>query len=226
MSAASGALSKLVIEAYSDKTYRSLVDSYTLQINPDTYKRSHSSSYTKDKTQEKPGQTTKFSAITPQTVDFEFYLDYTGVVPPAPGVPDLPQAIVRFKKCVYDYNGAIHSPNYLRLRWTDLQFKCRLTSLNIEYTLFKPNGTPLRAKLSVSFEEYLREGEGSDKGKPSSPDLSHVRVVQAGDTLPLLCYEIYGASRHYIAVARFNRLSQFRRLEPGQTLHFPPLGAD
>jgi len=226
MAAASGSLSKLVIEAYADKTYRSLVDSYTLQINPDSYKRSHSTSYAKDKTQEKPGQTTKFSAIAPQTVDFEFYLDYTGVVPPAPGVPALPQAIVRFKKCVYDYNGKIHSPNYLRLRWTDLQFKCRLTSLNIDYTLFKPNGTPLRAKLSVSFEEYLREGEGTDKDKPNSPDLSHVRVVQAGDTLPLLCHEVYGASRHYIAVARFNRLSQFRQLEPGTALCFPPLGGD
>jgi hypothetical protein len=219
-----GKLTKLVIEAYSDKTYKSRVSSYTLQINPDSYKRSHSTSYSKDQTQEKAAQTTKFSAIAPQTVSFEFYLDYSGVLEPPAGLPDLVQAIRKFKLCAYNYNGTIHSPNYLRLCWTDLQFKCRLTSLDIEYTLFKPNGTPLRAKLSVSFEEYIREEEGTQQGRPESPDLSHIRTVRAGDTLPLLCYEIYGASRHYIEVARYNGLSQFRQLAVGSVLHFPPLG--
>lgn len=221
-----GALTKLVIEAYTDRTYKSLFKTYTLQINPNSYKRSHTTTYAAEKALAKPGETTKFSGIQPQTVNFEFFLDYTGVLPPAPGVPDLVQAIRQFKLCVYDYQGAIHSPNYLRLRWTDLQFKCRLTSLIIDYTLFKPNGTPLRAKLDVNFEEYLRTGEDTDKGRPSSPDLSHVRTVRAGDTLPLLCHEIYGTSRHYIEVARFNLLSQFRRLEPGAVIKFPPLGSD
>jgi len=47
--------------------------------------------------------------------------------------------------------------------------------------------------------------------------------VRDGDTLPLLCERIYGDSRYYMAVARFNGLRQFRALTPGMALHFPPL---
>ncbi len=57
----------------------------------------------------------------------------------------------------------------------------------------------------------------------SSPDLTHVRTVQAGDTLPLLCTSIYGSARHYLLVARHNGLDDFRQLQPGQQLQFPPL---
>ena len=59
-------------------------------------------------------------------------------------------SIKAFKQLVYQYNGTIHSPNYLQVVWGGLAFKCRLTSLNIDYTLFDSNGAPLRAKLTPS----------------------------------------------------------------------------
>jgi nucleoid-associated protein YgaU len=57
----------------------------------------------------------------------------------------------------------------------------------------------------------------------SSPDLTHVRVVKAGDTLPLLTKAIYGSSRDYLRVAEHNGLDNFRDLTPGRRLVFPPL---
>ena len=57
----------------------------------------------------------------------------------------------------------------------------------------------------------------------SSPDLSHVRVVVAGDTLPLLCNDIYGSPQHYLKVAADNGLDDFRQLIPGQRIVFAPL---
>jgi nucleoid-associated protein YgaU len=47
--------------------------------------------------------------------------------------------------------------------------------------------------------------------------------VKAGDTLPMLCYQIYKDSSYYLAVARLNQLQNFRQLQPGQLLRFPPL---
>ena len=47
--------------------------------------------------------------------------------------------------------------------------------------------------------------------------------MKSGDTLPLLCKEIYGSSAHYLRVAADNRLDDFRNLVPGQTLYFAPL---
>jgi nucleoid-associated protein YgaU len=57
----------------------------------------------------------------------------------------------------------------------------------------------------------------------SSPDLTHSRIVKAGDTLPLLSKEIYGTANHYLWIAQQNQLDDFRNLMPGQRLFFPPL---
>lgn len=45
--------------------------------------------------------------------------------------------------------------------------------------------------------------------------MTHIRVVAAGDNLPLMCERIYGDSRHYLWVADHNRLTDFRNLRPG-----------
>ena len=47
-------------------------------------------------------------------------------------------------------------------------------------------------------------------------------MVKKGDTLPLLCFLIYGDSRHYLEVARANKLVNFRNLTVGEELSFPP----
>jgi nucleoid-associated protein YgaU len=158
--------------------------------------------------------------MVPQTLRFSFYLDATGVIP---GVPNLAAEIKRFKSLVYAYNGDVHSPNYIKLVWAGPPFKCRLTSLDIEYTLFKPNGMPLRAKLDVAFEEFLSVEEIKLLATKNSPDVTHVRTVQPGDTLPLMCFRVYGDSNYYIQVARYNHLASFRHLTPGSKVKFPPV---
>jgi len=57
----------------------------------------------------------------------------------------------------------------------------------------------------------------------SSPDVSHSRVVKSGDTLPLLSKEIYGNASYYLRLAQANNLDDFRNLQPGQAIVFPPL---
>ena len=47
-------------------------------------------------------------------------------------------------------------------------------------------------------------------------------MVVDGDTLPLLCREIYGSASYYLRVAQVNRLDDFRNLTAGQELIFPP----
>jgi nucleoid-associated protein YgaU len=109
------------------------------------------------------------------------------------------------------------------LVWGSWIFNGRLQSLAVQYTLFKPNGDPLRAKLTLTFTSSITEKEAELRADTQSPDLSHRVLVRDGDTLPLLCERIYGDPGYYIEVARFNGLVDFRRLEPGTRLHFPPL---
>lgn len=226
----SGSLQKMVITAYQDGDFTSRVgDPFTVMINPAGYSHNYSICYNDDQAQGSSGGSPRFNRIPSDTVQFELVFDGTGVVPTAlPGViPNLSDGITdqiqKLKTLVFTYNGKIHSPNFLQLAWGTLLFKCRLTSLEIEYTLFKPDGTPLRARAKASFQGYNDESELELQANKSSPDLTHVRTVKAGDTLPLMCYRIYGSSLPYLQVAAVNNLTDFRRLKVGSQIVFPPL---
>ena len=119
--------------------------------------------------------------------------------------------------------GKEHEPHYLIVHWSHLYFKCRLKSVNIKYTLFNRSGEPIRAELDTHFVRDLDEAERIRLEKKSSPDLTHVRVVKAGDTLPLMAQEIYGDASYYIQVARINHLNTVRALKAGTSLRFPPI---
>lgn len=215
-------LKKLAITAYADPGFTQSVGTYTLQINPETYRQTHSTRYTKNDSTDAAGVTTKFYTLDPQQLTFEFHLDATGVVQPA--IASVADEIANFKTIAYAYNGSIHSPNYLEIVWgAGAQFNCRLTSLDIDYLLFRSDGTPVRAKLSVGFEQYLSPQQIEQSGNKNSPDMTHARTVLAGDTLCSMCDRIYGDSKYYLGVAAYNGLRNFRKLAPGSTLYFPPL---
>lgn len=168
----------------------------------------------------------KFNRIEPDTLSFAAIFDGTGAVanPGGSSQPkDVEAQIAELINIVYVYKGSKHEPNIVQIVWGSLLFTGHLTSFDIDYTLFRPSGVPLRAKGSLSFQGYKTPQEESRGKNASSPDLSHSVLVRDGDTLPLLCQRIYGDSRYYTDVARFNGLRAFRSLRPGMVLHFPPL---
>jgi nucleoid-associated protein YgaU len=216
-----GKLEKVAVTGYAKPDYTGQVGSYSLKINPASFSQQFKATYNPNKTTDTAGRVLRYVSIEPQTVSFEFYLDATGVID---GIDDVAGEIAKFRKVAYDFNGTTHSPNYLHVVWgKSLDFKCHLTSLDIEYQLFDPDGTPLRAKLKVSLVQALSAAELALSANKTSPDLTHARIAVAGDTLPLMCYRIYGDSRYYLEVARYNGLSDFRNLRPGTQVLFPPL---
>jgi len=228
--AATGQKTRLLMTRYSvnDDGTIALDDgtSFTAMLNPADFKHSYGISYDKQKTQGEAAANPKFSAVDGEKVSFALVLDGTGVVAPATpadagkGVKD---HLAQLNKVVYQYVGTEHEPPHVRLLWGSLIFFGRLESMSTQYTLFKPSGEPLRAKVDLSFVGAMSKQEAELVSNRSSPDLSHRVLVREGDTLPLLCDRIYGDSGYYLDVARFNGLAAFRHLKPGSQLHFPPL---
>lgn len=224
-----GSLEKMKIFAYKKSNFTESAGQYTVYINPEKYSRTYTICYNDVRAQGSPGGSPKFNKIPSEEIKFELIFDGTGVVPsPIPGVvpftaDGITKQISDFTEKVFKYQGGIHSPNYLILRWATLTFWCRLLSLTINYTMFKPDGTPLRARADATFVEFKNEQQLALEASDSSPDLSHVVTVLTGDTLPLMCYRIYGTSVYYPQVARVNGLTDFRNLTVGQQLLFPPL---
>jgi len=227
----SGSLEKMTITAYSDGKFSQQEGKpFSVYLNPNKYSHDYKICYNNVSAQGSPGGSPDFNKISEETMSFELVFDGTGVVPTAiPGVlpfeeDGISEQIENFKKLVFKYNGKTHSPNYLKLSWGTMLFKCRMSTLKTSYTLFKPDGTPLRARVNISFISYTDEIELAKQANKTSPDLSHILLVRGGDTLPLMCNRVYGSSDLYIQVARVNKLTNFRSLVVGSKLLFPPLG--
>jgi hypothetical protein len=132
--------------------------------------------------------------------------------------------LARFKEVLIEYKGDAHEPRHFKLVWGENSiFKGRVTSLDITYKLFNSDGTPIRATAKVTFKSSIEEEKRAAKEDKKSPDLTQVRMVKPGDTVPLLCYEVYGDPRYYLQVAAVNDLANFRSLKPGMNLRFPPI---
>jgi len=200
-------------------------NAFTAMLNPSEFSHTRAIKYNTKATLGQVGADTKFAAVNPDTVSFTIILDGTGAVPLPAGkaLVEVEDQVKQLNAIVYKYVGDEHEPSHVRLLWGTLILYARLSSMSIQYTLFKPSGDPLRAKVTLGFLGFMSTKEAEAEAKRSSPDLTHVIVVREGDTLPLLCNSVYGDPAYYPQVARFNGLSDFRRLVPGVQLQFPPV---
>lgn len=241
-------LSKLTIHAFQlaeqekqdEKANLETVDTkkeFIAYYNPNTFSAKYGIEYESDARYGDIKVSALFKKYTTTTYSFSLSIDGTGASIPQ-GASAKPQRkedgtldtsfvnaqIENFKKVAYYYDGETHRPSFLSLVWGGtIAPKCVLTSLGITYDLFAPDGNPLRAILACEFQEYsYRELTDAEKNN-KSPDMTHIRTVQQGDKLPLMCEAIYGDARLYLEVARYNRLTNYRNLKPGQKIYFPPL---
>lgn len=205
-------------------TIPALIPPFKAHINPESYTQSVQIEYAEKQAQGTSGNTNNYSHTQPRTLQFDFLLDRTGALGNiSTGLIGVTPDILHFKKLALDYEGDIHRPRYLKLIWGTLLFDCQLQSLDIEHKIFSPQGLPLRAVLKTTFIEVTESTKRSALENRSSPDLTHVRTVKEGDTLPLMTYRIYGDAKYYLEVARINGLTNFRKLEAGTELVFPPI---
>ena len=233
----SGELIKLQIKAYSDEQFSDEVadGEFKTLLNPENYKFSYKIEQNDDQASGTSTAAPRFNKALPEDLDLEFVFDRTGVITDygAPGTSDdktfkdegggIIDDIEKFKKVIFDYNGDEHRPNYLIISWGTLLFKGTLSEMDITFKLFKSDGTPLRAVARAKFKGFVEDNLRVAKENNSSPDLTHVRIVKDGDTLPLMSFRIYGDSKYYLEVAKANQISNFRKLKVGQKIFFPPI---
>lgn len=224
-------LEKLKITAYKTRGRGAgdKIGTFEAMFNPESIKRKYEILYGKNQGISSSGAALNYAKNKPSDLNLNLVLDGSGTT--EMGVAQLfatqtvAERITQFLALTFDMNGDIHEPNFLVVEWGSLfqPFKCRLGSVDIHYTQFDRDGTPLRANLDIRLIADESVDDLQKIERKSSPDLSHSRLVKAGDTLPLLSKEIYGSSAHYLWVAQANGLDEIRRLTPGQRLVFPPL---
>lgn len=216
-----GELTKMKIVAYGDPDYTDKVGEYDVLVNPENYKIKNEQQYsTTETTIGSSAQTAKYKGGGSGIFELNLFFDGTGVI----SKDKVDDQIKDVKKLIYQYNGNIHEPNYLRVYWgTQSLFQGRLKSWNVNYTMLDMDGSPLRAEAIATLVSSVSAKKKALEEKKNSSDLTHVRTVLDGDNLPLMCYRIYGDSSYYIKVAKHNKLTNFRSVIPGQIITFPPV---
>ena len=233
-----GAIQKLTIGTYENSDYNKRIENHAFQafINPTGYSITY-------KTELEPGQALgtakadlKYTASPSTDLQLEFLFDGTGVTEAYSGnklinkikgkafeKTSVKDQVDAFYKATGQVAGPIHKPYNVILNWGDFEFKGVLAEFTVEYKLFNNEGKPLRAIGKAKFSESISPKLEAAEKKNESPDVTHKRTVQDGDTLPLMTERIYGDSKYYLEVAKVNGLINFRQLKPGSELYFPPI---
>ncbi len=194
-------------------------------INPESYTLEY-----KVKTADAQGQGTsgtqvKFEYTLPEELAFDFLFDNTGIIDGESKPGGIFDEVSALRRMLTEYQGDSHEPYHLKLVWGNLVFKGRAIEVGITYKLFNPDGQPIRAVVRVKFKGSIEDKKRAALEDRHSADLTHHRTVRPGDTLPFMCFEVYGDPRHYLFVGAQNELDDLRRLTVGDTLVFPPLPA-
>jgi nucleoid-associated protein YgaU len=154
------------------------------------------------------------------TFDLLFDTAEQGMGTDATPVTELTKDVYQLVKIQRD----THAAPRFRVSWgKGISFVAIAEQVQQKFTLFSPEGIPLRATVSLTLREYKTLDGQLAELKLQSSDHTKVRTVVSGQTLEDIAAAEYGDPRAWRAIADHNRVADPRRPEPGTTLVIPPL---
>ncbi len=217
-------MESLSITAYTDENFsKEYKAELKLPINPNKLKLGKGINYSEDKQLGSLNGSNVFVRYRPETLFFECLFDSTAMMEDNDEKKPVHDAVDDIEQRLYDYNTEGHRPSFVKVRFGDITFFGQLKALETEYTLFSPDGVPLRAELKVTLTGYCSQKEEKKHFSKRSPDMSRLITLKEGQTLAALCDEIYGDPLLVGEVARFNNLNGYRSIPAGTQLLIPML---
>lgn len=116
-----------------------------------------------------------------------------------------------------------HAPPVLLFNWASLAFSCVMSRATQRFIMFKPDGTPVRARVNVTLAQYSNAELEAKTVKRETADYSAVHVVVQGDTLASIAHTRYGQAKLWRVLALRNGVDDPAALEPGAQLAVPRL---
>lgn len=116
-------------------------------------------------------------------------------------------------------------PPWVEFHWGSLHsFKAVVERLQIRFTFFASNGTPLRAKADIALKQFSDEAKLPLQNPTShTPTLHRIHHLQGGETLDRIAAHHYGDHAQWRLIAEANGVVDPLRLEPGTALVIPEL---
>lgn len=115
------------------------------------------------------------------------------------------------------------SPPVCRVVWGSLDFRCVLQNVDKRFTMFRPDGVPVRARVNATFKQFNPPTEEREASEGTVPDNTVVHTVQEGETLNDVARQYYGDPAEWRPIAGENGIANPRTLPAGTSLTVPPL---
>jgi Contractile injection system tube protein len=122
-----------------------------------------------------------------------------------------------------DIDPTTHAPPTLLFTWASLSFRCVLARATQHFILFHEDGTPVRARLQVTFNKVASMDDESKAVKRETADYSKTHVVLRGERISDIAYAAYGDPAPWRAIALANDIDDPTDLVVGAALLLPQL---
>lgn len=118
-------------------------------------------------------------------------------------------------------------PPWVQFHWGKLQsFKAILEKVQVRFTYFASDGTPLRAKADLSLKQWNDEADLPLQNPTSGTPAPHtVHTLAPGETLDRVSAVYYGDPTRWRLIAESNGIIDPLDVPAGTTLVVPELGA-
>lgn len=196
-------------------------ETFPCQFNPTEYslRKQNSLNTTGGAAQNNPG--TQFTGGQPATLSMKLFFDTTdtGADVREVYINKLLNMMVVQKK---GENADQGEPAKCQVIWGKTTFfTAFITNINQQFVMFRSNGTPVRAKLDVTFQEVKDDKKQEPQNPTSHSEPRRTRVVRPGDRLDLIAFAEYGDASRWLELAAANDLENPMILAAGQILKIP-----
>jgi phage tail protein X len=199
-------------------------------FNPKEYTFDKSNKWEQKKTSGKNVPQMTFGGGNPATLKMELFFDTYANAKPGSAPKDVRKEytdkiwkLMHVDDRLKDSKSKKARPPRVRFQWgSTWSFNAVIESISQKFTLFAPDGTPLRATLSVSFKQEQDTATLAPQNPTSGGDGGErFWTVETGDTLGWIAYKEYGQTGLWRLIAEANDLGDVRELRPGTVLLIP-----
>ncbi len=193
-------------------------------FNPKEYSLSKSATWNRPTNKSaKHAAKPEFGGVGPQTVTMELLFDDWENKQPSL-IKNIKTLMGWLKPSDKSLDKKKPQPQILKFQWGSneslSEFRGFLKSVGVKYTMFKQDGTPVRATANVTLEEVPTDPPGTNPTSGSSEG-RRTHVVGASDSLHSIAYAEYGNANLWRAVAVFNGIDDPLRVAAGTRLLLP-----